>query len=250
MAVHFIHVSKAGGTALRHAIRATRHEAGGRLDTPWGGVVGHNHSFRFADVQAGDFAVIPLRDPVTRFVSAFYSRLRQGAPRYVMEWTPRERKAFAWFPTPQALTDALAEPSGEPRRRAEFAMEAIGHVRLPMTHWTGKPSYVHKRIDDIVFFARQETLDADWEKLKELLGLPGEQTLPRDPVIAHRTSYTDDRVISPRGTRALREWYADDYEVLEIAEEIRRAGPDRARVSAVRAGRGAGRGLLSRLARR
>jgi Sulfotransferase family len=222
MAVHFLHVSKAGGSALRHAVRASRVKAGGELGSPWGPVWGHDHSFRFADVGPDEMVVISLRDPITRFVSGFFSRLRKGAPRYYKEWTSNERQSFEWFASPQALADALADPSTEFREHAEFALRSISHVRDPMTHWTGDADYVRERMENVLYIARQETLDADWELLKELLDLPRGQMLPRDTLVAHRAPDAADREISPQGARALREWYADDYELLELAEELRR----------------------------
>ena len=209
---------------MRHAIRASRVQAGGRLTTPWGRIRGHDHSFRFMDVGPDDMAVITLRDPATRFASGFLSRLRKGAPRYYNEWTPDERQAFEWFPSPGTLADALAESSGELHERAEFALRSIRHVRDPMTHWTGDAGYVRDRAEDVLYVARQETLDADWELLKELLDLPRGQTLPLDPVVAHRWTDGVDREISPKGIEALREWYAADYELLELAEEMRQNG--------------------------
>ena len=224
MAVHFLHVSKAGGSALRHAIRASRVQAGARLASPWGRIRGHDHRFRFADVGSDEMAVITLRDPATRFVSGFLSRLRKGAPRYYNEWTPHESQSFEWFSSPGALADALAEPSGELRERAEFALRSIGHVKDPMIHWTGDAGYVRERAENVLYVARQETLDAHWELLKELLDLPRDQMLPRDPVVAHRSADVVDREISSKGVRALREWYAADYELLELAEEMRQNG--------------------------
>jgi hypothetical protein len=224
MAVHLIHVSKAGGTSLRYAIRAARVRTEAQLTSPWGEVWGHDHRFRFPDVPRDDKAVLMLRDPVSRFLSGYFSRRRKGAPRYLIEWTEAERQSFEWFPTPQALADALAEPSGELRERAEFAMQSIRHLNRPMTHWTGKPAYVRKHIDKVLYVARQETLDADWERLKELLNLPREQMLPQDAITAHRTTYDGDLEISEKGVDALRSWYADDYELLEIGEEIRNGG--------------------------
>ena len=223
MAVHFIHVSKAGGTALRHAIRAARVKAGGQLVSPWGDVWGHDHRFRFSDIAADDKAVIPLRDPVSRFLSGFYSRFRKGAPRHCIEWTADERTSFELFPTPQTLADALAEPEGSLREQAVFAMGAIGHVKYSMTHWTGTPDYVRKHVERVLYVLRQETLDDDWEALKELLDLPRDQKLPSDAVTAHRTTYPGSREISAEGVRALRAWYADDYELLEIGERVRAA---------------------------
>jgi hypothetical protein len=224
MAVHFLHVSKAGGSALRHAIRASRAQAGGRLSSPWGRLRSHDHSFRFMDVGSDDMAVITLRDPVTRFVSGFLSRLRKGAPRYYNEWTANEGRSFEWFSSPRELADALAESSGEPRERAEFSMRSIRHVRDPMTYWTGDAGYVRERAENVLYVARQETLDTDWEFLKELLDLPRGQMLPRDPVAAHRSTDEVDREISPKGVKALQEWYAADYGLLELAEEMRQNG--------------------------
>lgn len=233
MSVHFLHVSKAGGSALRHAIRASRVQAGGPLTSAWGRIRGHDHRFRFMDVGSDDMAVITLRDPATRFVSGFHSRLRKGAPRYYNEWTPRERLSFEWFSSPRELADALAESSGELRERAEFALRSIRHVRDPMTHWTGDARYVLERAANVLYMARQETLGADWELLKELLDLPTGQMLPPDPVVAHRSTDAVDREISPKGARALGEWYAADYELLELAEEMRENGfPARSRSSA------------------
>jgi hypothetical protein len=195
--------------------------AGGRLASPWGEVWGHDHRFRFSDVESEDKVILPLRDPISRFLSGYFSRRRKGAPRYLIEWTAAERRSFEWFPTPQALADALAEPPGELRERAELAMESIRHLNRPMTFWTGKPSYLLKHVEQIVFVARQETLDDDWEKLKDLLNLPREQMLPHDEITAHRTTYDGDRDISDKGVAALREWYADDYELIEIGDELR-----------------------------
>jgi hypothetical protein len=92
MAVHFLHVSKAGGSAIRHAFRKAKQAAGGELVTPWGPLESHRHSFGLRNVPKSDKAIFALRDPVGRFVSGFYSRQRQGAPRYVREWSDAERQ--------------------------------------------------------------------------------------------------------------------------------------------------------------
>lgn len=221
MAVHFIHVSKAGGSVLRYAIRQARKQSGGKLESQWGPIWGHNHLFRLSDIEPEDMAIFPLRDPVTRFVSGFYSRLREGAPRYYIRHTRAERQAFEWFPTPQELAEALADRWGPRRLRARFAMQSIGHLKRGQTFWTGKPSYVRSNLDRVLYIARQETLSEDWEKIKELLDIPRDVALSQDDTIAHRTEYTGDRNISEKGTQALRRWYADDYRLLAIADEVR-----------------------------
>jgi hypothetical protein len=221
MAVQFIHVSKAGGSALRYALREARKQKGGKLETEWGPIWGHNHQYRLSDLEEGDMAVFALRDPVSRFMSGFYSRLRQGLPRYYIRWTKAERQAFEWFPTPQELADALGERWGTKRGRARFAMKSIRHLNRPMTFWTGKPSYLERNLDRVLYVARQETLSEDWERLKELLDLPRGLALTKDEVIAHKTEYVGDRTLSEKGTAAVRAWYADDYKLLAIGDIVR-----------------------------
>lgn len=222
MAVHFIHISKAGGSALRYAVREARVEAGGRLISPWGPIwAQRGHQFKLQDVRAEDKAVITLRDPVSRFKSGFYGRLYQGEPRHRKAWTPDEQRVFSWFSTPGELAEALADSRGPAKRRARQAMRSIAHLRRHMTDWTGGPAYLHANLDKVLYFARQESLDEDWEELKELLGIPRHHLLPRDPKIAHRGEYPRDSPITERGLAALREWYAHDYQLIEIADHVR-----------------------------
>lgn len=225
MAVHFTHISKTGGSAVKHAIRQARKDAGGTLLSPWGPILGHKHRFRLSDVPDGDKAVLTLRDPISRFVSGFYSRQRKGAPRYTREWSERERLAFEWFATPAELAEALAEPEGELRERAELAMQSMFHLRRRQASWTGPPAYLLLHLDKVLYFARQETLDEDWERLKDLLGLPAGLALPRDDAVAHRTPYVHDLSLSDKAVHALQAWYSTDYEILRIAEGVREGLP-------------------------
>ena len=225
MAVHILHIPKSGGSALRFALREARAKAGGELVSEWGPVWGHDHRYRMIHLAPEDKVIFSLRDPVTRFVSSFYSRLREGRPRYEMKWTKRERRSFEHFQTPGELACALAQPRGKARSHAVYAMRSIRHVNRPMTRWLGSPASLYLNLGRVLYVARQESLDDDWEQLKKLLGIPQEQMLPNDAVIAHRTIYTDDTSIGEDGLLALRRWYADDYEVIEMAEAFRQGRP-------------------------
>ena len=221
MPVHIIHISKSGGSAVRFALREARTKAGGKLKTEWGPVWGHDHRFRLMHVGPDDRAIFAVRDPVSRFVSSFHSRLRKGQPRYDLEWTRREQRSFEWFPTPGELADALAQPRGRAHAKAVYAMRRIRHVNRPMTYWLGSAAYLYLNRGKVLYVARQESLAEDWERIKELLGIPQEQMLPVDDIVAHRASYTGDMSIGEEGLLALRRWYAEDYRLLEIAEALR-----------------------------
>jgi Sulfotransferase family len=230
LAVHVIHVGKAGGTVLRHTLRKAKAASGGVLLSQWGPIWAHKgHRYALRDVPRNDKAIFSLRDPITRYISGFYSRQRKGQPRLFREWSDEERQSFEWFQTPEELADALAQPPGVQRRRAEYAMRSIRHVSRPMTHWTGTPAYLRRNLGKVLYIARQETLADDWERIKELLGLPPDLMLLSDPVAANRTEYPRETVMSTEGAAALKRWFAVDYELLEVAEDFRQGRAPRSR---------------------
>lgn len=241
MAVHFLHIPKCGGSALRSALfrpdavrplrklapicdcmrrRPRRRPCFTGLDSPYGRIYTHRHEFRLADVGPDDKVIFVARDPISRFISAYYSRYHRGAPRYEVEWTEREAKAFAAFPTPQALAEALGE-RGELGKSAKKAMKSIRHLQKPLTWWTGNARELKKSTPQILYIARQETLAEDWERIKALLELPPDVDLPRDPRIAHSLTTPVDRTMTPEGERKLRKLLSEDYRVLEVCEKFR-----------------------------
>ena len=72
MKFFFLHIGKTGGSAVQHALRSLARED----------IVLCGHDVSLNDVPRGAKAVASIRHPVDRFVSGFYSRLRQGLPRY------------------------------------------------------------------------------------------------------------------------------------------------------------------------
>lgn len=207
--LHFLHVGKTGGTAVKAAF------GDDDVVTPTHRLVLHGHEVTLADVPDGERVVVVVRDPVSRFVSAFNSRLRRGRPRYDAPWSPGEAAAFAAFPTADALARALGDPSR--RERAVEAMHAVRHVRDPLTRWLGQPGDLdHARI------ALAGWLDDLPEVVAELTWLlgAGPVELPSDPVAAHRTPPGLDTVLSEDGEANVRRWYAGDYAVIEA---LRRA---------------------------
>ena len=219
MAVHFIHIGKTGGTAIKHALRPLR-----GTETPFGPIAIHKgHQFSLADVPTGEFAIFCMRDPIALFVSAFDSRLRKGQPTFFFEWTPAEAEAFARFPTAQSLALALASTDPDVRPHAEAAMREIRHLR-GIRRALGSTRHVIERRKQIAYLGRQETLDADWQRLRAVLELPDEVRLPVDPTKAHRRDRSDaPPPLDEPARAALRQWYWREYEILRVCERLRAA---------------------------
>jgi hypothetical protein len=210
--VHLLHVGKTGGTALKAALEG--HTTDGHAI-----VVLHGHRVTLRDVPAGDRFMFVVRDPVERFVSAFHSRRREGRPRFEIPWNDAERTAFARFATPQELAIGLRADDAETRRAAETAMRSIRHVCTSYWDWFESASYFRSRLDDLFFVARLDSLAADFDRLRTLLGL-GPVTLPEDPVTAHRAPPGLDTRLDADARDALRRWYARDYAFVSLCDEV------------------------------
>jgi hypothetical protein len=210
--LHVLHVGKTGGTALNHAL--VEYAATARYRPVFGG-----HQLTLTDIPPGERFMFLIRDPLSRFVSAFNSRLREGRPRYHYPWREDERAAFALFKTPDQLGTALSSGDTEERTQAEQAMRAIGHVNTKYSSWFGDATDFRARLSDLFFLGFQDSLDEDFELLKRKLGLPAHAQLPRGDA-AHQAPAGFDTSLSETARANLERWYADDVAFVELCRQL------------------------------
>jgi hypothetical protein len=205
-------------------------------------VVLRTHGDHLDAIPETDHFFFCVRDPISRFLSGFLSRQRQGLPRYHIPWTEDEAVAFARFDSPVALAVSLSA-GGLEQQHAEAAMRAIYHVRDSYWKWFKEPDYFKRRSDNILWIGRQESLDL--RPLAAVLDLEGLE-LPADPRRANKTLVVKPE-LSELGKQNLRQWYAKDYEFLELCDELHPdagdpvvlngGGPDQALVGRIMSGR-------------
>ena len=206
--VHFLHIGKTGGTAAKAAMSGAvckRYR-----------LVLHSHHFFLTDVPEGDRCVFFVRDPLSRFVSGFYSRQRQGMPRYFVPWTPAEEAAFRRFSTPGELARSLSSNDAEIQNAGVAAMNGIRHVRDSYWKWFVSEEYLASRFSDILFVGSQEHLDRDFKELRALLCLPDGCALPDNDIAAHRNPAGLDARLDDLARENLFAWYAGDYQFLHV----------------------------------
>jgi hypothetical protein len=204
-----LHIRKTGGTAVKAALTGVEAPAKVRLML-------HPHRVSLSDVPSSDEVFFFLRDPVARFVSGFESRRREGRPAHYHPWNPSERRAYERFQSAEALARALTSDNVEERRAAERAMNGINHVRSRLSDWLGDEALLKSRRSRILLVGWQETLDFDFRRLVELLGLPSDTGLPTDEAAAHRSSPGSPReMLSDSAQATIREWYASDYALID-----------------------------------
>lgn len=219
--LHFIHIPKTGGTAIKDALRT--------WDNRNGQVLLHPHRYVLRRVPLGHTAFFCLRKPEARFVSAFYSRKRKGAPRYNFEWTPEEEWAFGRFESANNLGEALTSHDPKIQQDAKRAMNGIRHIKDGYPRWLGSFKNFLAAVPFITYIGFQETLTMDFENLKKICGWPDHLELPSEDVRAHRNPYqADDKNLSELATKGINNWYSSDLILYELAELIRaQAGWDR-----------------------
>lgn len=211
--LHFLHIGKTGGSAFKSAIK--KHTDASRFEVRL-----HGHATTLKDIPVGEYVTFFLRDPISRFISGFYSRQRKGQPRFYSEWRPREKEVFEHFQTPNQLALSLAIESSADHSLSHTAMKKVQHLKR-YRYWYGSFEYFRSRIKDIFYIGFQESLSQDFGELKRLLGLPDHIQLPDDDIGAHRNPKGLDKSIDDIGVTALKHWYSEDYRFISICKEIK-----------------------------
>lgn len=211
--VHFLHLGKTGGSAVKYAIESS---ANPHLRYV---VYLHPHETTLRDVPEHEKFFFFLRDPISRFISGFYSRQRQGRPRYFMAWTPDEKLAFERFSSPNALANALSSDAPQEKTNSEAAMRSILHVKDAYWSWFESEDYFASRQPDLFFVGFQEQLSSDFETLKSKLGLT-DIALPQDDVHAHRNPAALDKTLDERAVTNLKSWYAADFRFVDLCRKL------------------------------
>ena len=119
--IYFLHIGKNAGTQIMHLCRQLE-----KFDFEF---VRKNHRTRKIDLPNNCKYFFSIRNPITRFVSGFYSRKRKGAPKNYIEWNIHEKYAFTQFKHANDLAESLfrKDKIGE---KAAIAVNSINHLAM------------------------------------------------------------------------------------------------------------------------
>ena len=211
--IHFIHIGKTGGSAIKNALKKN-------LVSDKYIIHIHKHNFKLRNIPEGEGVIFFLRDPISRFISGFYSRQRQGQPKYFSPWSKEEKVAFTHFKTPNELALALSSTNEETQLRAKEAIINIRHVKDSFWYWFDNERYFRSRVEDFFFIGFQESLNEDFENLKLKIGLPNNVKLPDDLIQAHKSPEFFDKRLEDEAIENLKNLYEADYKFLNLTKEI------------------------------
>ncbi|MFO8055166.1 MAG: sulfotransferase family 2 domain-containing protein [Bacteroidales bacterium] len=210
--VHFLHIGKTGGTAIKNALKNQKKPF---INDKYI-IFSHPHFIGLHHVMKGERVFFFIRNPIDRFVSGFYSRKRKGMPNIYNEWNAEEAKAFNKFSTPNELAESLTSKNKKNRNIAYDALYNIGHLRTSYWDWFKNKALLQKHFDDIIFVGSQRNLNEDFEVLKKILGIPETYQLPTDKVNKHKNPENTDKHLSDKAIKNLEWWYEKDFYFLDL----------------------------------
>lgn len=196
--VHYLHISKTGGTSIIHHLTELNQNNNNPYEFCF-----YNHQVLLRHLPKDQQYFFSVRDPISRFVSGFYSTKNQnkGIP-----WTSDEKIAFDFFSDANDLAENLFVTSAV-GSRAHDAMLAIKHVAGFQCSWLDPQRQLETHPPVHVLF--QETLESDFNALLSKLALdPISLTVKNNAVDQSNLS------LSQTAIDKLKIWYQRDFAVI------------------------------------
>lgn len=208
--IHYLHIGKTAGTALKQLMVDVN-----KTQSKWV-FLEYGHSVVLKDLPREDAYCFSVREPVSRFYSAFYNRKNQGYPGAFSAWSAEEVIAFNHFPEANDLAESLFE-DGRRGEMAMWAMNSIGHVSTTQLGWFhGKTNLFERRPP--LFVLRQSKLQSDAEHMLRLLGVKDQLELKRDTVGMHKNDYSKVPPLSQKAKENIAKWFAADCEFYKFVD--------------------------------
>ena len=209
-----LHIGKTGGSYLRSILRHNRKHWQRPLQLLRHRATLENTLENFGDNRQLAFT---FRNPTERFVSAFYSRQRQGRPTYQFNWSADEAVAFLWFDSAEQLALALNSESEAQKSAAHFAFNAIDHLQSNLAYHLSSPEALRLSKDQIVACADLRDLDAVLPDFMAKLGVP-EFEMPKHP--KRHAAPAPLPPLSASAEAALRRYWDLEYRIYDTACDI------------------------------
>lgn len=211
-AVHFLHVRKTGGSALKNTIRQN---FGGRIP----GFYFYKHQVSLRHIPKGNKVCLVVRKPESRFISGFYDRKRFGNPAYHIEWSALEKKVFDLFESPSELIEAIQSEDQERREVAEQALMEMRHVKSRLSDWLTSKDYVKERAADLLVVGFQDSLDQFINQLKSEKALPQNFELIKDSSLSNKSQNSISKELTVEARLIFNRLFKEQNDIFDFLEK-------------------------------
>ena len=204
-----LHIGKTGGTSLGTLIRSLKSQD----PTLRISKLGHKWTLPvLARKRPNSKIGFVIREPASRFVSGFNSRLRSGRPAHESVWKTHEAIVYSFFPTANDLAESLCSDDERLRSAAEFAMKNIMHLRRGYEMHLGGIETLKKLESRIYCVCDLEDLNKHVYDFFKPLGLKEAQIADH---LEHRHQGAASPPLSDLAMQNLRKYWAREFEIYE-----------------------------------
>lgn len=210
----FIHIGKNAGTHINN-ISSKINSFQSKYK-----IISARHKGNLRDIPKRIPYFFSIRDPISRFKSAFYSRQREGFPVYNAPHNKSESKAFSIFKEANDLAESLfrEDSIGE---EAFWAMNSITHINTQQFDcFSSVPNFLKYRPP--IYIIRTENFKNDFIKFlsKANIKVPEDElNLEKDNNSSHTTIYSDIPSLSDLARNNLKIWFKKDYFFYNICSD-------------------------------
>lgn len=207
--INYLHIGKTGGSQIKYILEKN-------INKNFKFKILH-HSIRLSNLPKNERYFFSIRNPITRFRSAFYYRKNRGLPGVFQEWKAHEKKAFDTFVNANDLAENLFK-NNKIGDLATAAMLSISHLCNKQSEWFDKTAFFELRPP--IHIIRQENLKEDMEKLLKKLFLEEcfNLNLTLDENISRKNKYPQNSHLSTLAKSNLENWYSSDIFFYKLCE--------------------------------
>jgi len=203
--IFFIHVGKSGGSTIRDYMKGIHNT--------------HMLKPKLEDLEQHDVIILNLRDPISRFISAFnysYDIINNdvfGGFNKADKWDKNYNYLITYFKTPNKLAESLTSSNKEKRRKAyELMNHNAEHITKSLGWYTNNGKFIEKFHTKIFIIS----IDNFKNDMKSFYKKVYNKDLPSEIQIKRKNN-NKNKYLSNLAKRNLYNFYKDtDYATLDI----------------------------------
>ena len=204
MTITYLHIGKTAGTQIAFLAQEINRLSPIKIEIA-------PHKTKLKDISSESDYFFSIRNPISRFVSAFYTRKNKGGERYLKDWSPDETMAYSYFPEANDLAESLFV-KGEQGRLALAAMQSVGHIAMHQIDWFVSAGF-HLTLRPPIWIIRQEYFEPDFNDFISRSKIPVSMDMLRGFINnenSNKTDYKSEVFLSSAAIHNLNIWYSRD----------------------------------------
>ena len=207
----YLHIPKTGGSNFRESLPQFNKKSNIKIIT-----IRH---FRYINLLENKKIIFTIRDPISRFVSSFYSRINEDKPYGYTKHSIGEMIAFKWYQDVNKLCKDIYSKNIYNLIKSRLALVWIRQINLPLYILT--PLNFLKRKPLFIFDL--EFLQSDIDFFFKHIGA-NEETMKlfeKKSIKSHKTSFPKDLILTNDSKKILQRYLKEDYKIYLYCKNIR-----------------------------